>query len=362
MRCSARRDRSRRADQAGQLDGADVDAQLQRRGRDDDAQVAFLQALLRAVPALAREAAVVRRDRVLAEPLAQVQRHALDQAPRVDEDQRRLVLARQRRDAVVELAPLLVGAHGAELVLGAPSPPDRGRGADRRRRSRAAGGRPTSRRAATSSGRTVADSPIRCEPSPGATSASSRSSDSARCAPRLSAATAWISSTITVRTSRSARRPDSDVSRMNSDSGVVTSTCGGCRAAWRRSRAVVSPVRTAVRTPGRRIAELRRQRPQLGERLLEVPADVVRQRLQRRHVEDARAVGQRAAGRDRLGDQAIERPQERRQGLSRSRRRRAQDVLAGGDQRPGLRLRGRRRAEPALEPGGDDRVKHPFSI
>jgi len=82
---------------------------------------------------------------------------------------------------------------------------------------------PTSSRAATSSGRTVADSPTRCSLC-GAVNACRRSSDSARWAPRLSAATAWISSTITVLTSRSARRPDSDVSRMNSDSGVVTST------------------------------------------------------------------------------------------------------------------------------------------
>ena len=42
-------------------------------------------------------------------------------------------------------------------------------------------------------------------------SASSRSSDSARCAPRLSRATAWISSHTTVRTVRSRLRPRSEV-------------------------------------------------------------------------------------------------------------------------------------------------------
>ena len=100
--------------------------------------------------------------RVGAQPLAQVQRHPLDQPPRVDEHQRRLVLARQRRDPIVELAPLLVGAHRAELVLGdldrqieiAPLADVDDLGQRR--------GRPTSRRAATSSGRTVADSPTRC--------------------------------------------------------------------------------------------------------------------------------------------------------------------------------------------------------
>ena len=44
--------------------------------------------------------------------------------------------------------------------------------------------------------------------------ASSRSSESVRCAPRLSSATAWISSTITVSTSRRISRLFSAVSRM----------------------------------------------------------------------------------------------------------------------------------------------------
>ena len=52
------------------------------------------------------------------EALAEVQRDPLDQAARVDEHQRRLVLARQGRDPIVELRPLFVGGDGAELVLG----------------------------------------------------------------------------------------------------------------------------------------------------------------------------------------------------------------------------------------------------
>ena len=66
----------------------------------------------------------------------------------------------------------------------------------------------------------------------------------------MSPATAWISSTITVRTWESQVRLDSAVSRMKSDSGVVTSTWGGRRPTARRSWAGVSPVRTAVRMPG----------------------------------------------------------------------------------------------------------------
>ena len=112
---------------------------------------------------------------------------------------------------------------------------------------------PTRSRAAVSIGRTVAERPMRCSGAPplrSATSASSRSSESARCAPRLSPATAWISSTMTVRTSASQRRLDSAVSRMKSDSGVVTRMCGGRRPVCAPLVRGVSPVRTAVRISG----------------------------------------------------------------------------------------------------------------
>ena len=92
----------------------------------------------------------------------------------------------------------------------------------------------------SSSGRTVADRPMRCAGA--SSSSSSRSSDSARCAPRFVPATACTSSRITVVTPRSDSRA-AEVSSRNSDSGVVTSTSGGVRANWRRSSAGVSPVR-----------------------------------------------------------------------------------------------------------------------
>ncbi len=56
----------------------------------------------------------------------------------------------------------------------------------------------------------VADNPTRT--SGRSQSASSRSSDNARWLPRLLPAMAWISSTITLRTSRSICRPDSEPS------------------------------------------------------------------------------------------------------------------------------------------------------
>ena len=62
------------------------------------------------------------------------------------------------------------------------------------------GGRARGSARSASSGRTVAERPMRCglRPLSRSTSSSSRASVSARCEPRLSAAIAWISSTITV--------------------------------------------------------------------------------------------------------------------------------------------------------------------
>ena len=109
-------------------------------------------------------------------------------------------------------------------------------------------GRPPARKVATSStGRTVADSPMRCA---GRSSrASSRSRVTARWAPRLVAHTACTSSMITVSTPRSASRA-AEVSSRNSDSGVVMRMSAGLRANARRSSAGVSPERIATDTSG----------------------------------------------------------------------------------------------------------------
>ena len=63
-------------------------------------------------------------------------------------------------------------------------------------------------------------------------------------------ATAWISSTITVRTPTSPARAD-EVSTRYSDSGVVMRMSGGVRPNARRSSGGVSPVRMPTSTGGR---------------------------------------------------------------------------------------------------------------
>ena len=101
---------------------------------------------------------------------------------------------------------------------------------------------PPRKRATSSSGRCVADSPIRW--GGWLVISSSRSSDSARWAPRLVGASAWISSMMTVSTSASVSRAD-DVSMRYRLSGVVISRSGGRRMSAWRSLALVSPVRIA---------------------------------------------------------------------------------------------------------------------
>ena len=77
-----------------------------------------LQALLRVEPVLPGEAAVMGRDRVLAQPLGQVPRGPLREPAGVDEDQRGAVLPHQFGEPVVDLGPHLVGHDGRERRRG----------------------------------------------------------------------------------------------------------------------------------------------------------------------------------------------------------------------------------------------------
>ncbi len=139
------------------------------------------------------------------------------------------------------------------------------------------------RNAATrSGGRTVAESPIRWvgDPPVSAISASSRSSDNARWAPRFVPASACTSSTITVCTLRNMSRA-ADVKIRNSDSGVVIKMSGG----WLTSLASVGRRRVTGADPDADarwgLSEPERGPGDAGERCPQVPLDVDRQRLER---------------------------------------------------------------------------------
>ena len=92
-----------------------------------------------------------------------------------------------------------------------------------------------------------------------------------------------------------------------------------------------------------------------GERRFQVAPDVVRQRLERRDVDNLGFVLEPM--RERLAHQGVDGREEGRERLAGSGGRRDQHMPAGLERRPGLRLRRRRRGEAVVEPVGDGRMK-----
>ena len=371
-----RRDAARRADLADEIDRADVDAELQRRRRDQRLQLTRLQPRLRVETLLFRQTPMMRRHRIVAQPLAEMTREPLRQPPRVHEDQRGLMRFDQLRQPIVVLLPDLVRHHRVERrarhleaeihVAAMTFVHHRASGRARfhsrrfrfrRRRSTFAGdvdvGVPTRKRATSSMGFCVAERPRRI--SGASATCCRRSSDSARCAPRRVPITAWISSTITVRTVRSMlarafggqqqierfRRGDQDVRR---------------RPQHRRAFLLGRVAGAHRGRDARRFqAGLLGQLPDAAARLGEVLVDVGAQRLQRRDVDDAHLVRKRAA--QAFREEVVERRQERGERFTGSGRRGDQRVAAFTNRGPALPLRGRRLAERVPEPARHERMK-----
>ncbi len=129
------------------------------------------------------------------------------------------------------------------------------------------------------------------------------------------------------------RRGDHDVGRRRGQ----PSTVGGRRV----TRAQADP------DLGHRDAKPVGGVPDAGERGAQVALHIDRERLQRRDVEDPAAL---LLCRNRCSRQPVERPQERRQGLARTRRRDDERVLSTADRVPRADLGGSRLGERRLEP------------
>ena len=285
------------------------------RGRDQARQLAGLEQLLDHRPLLARERAVVATRAQLLAPaeLVEAQREPLGAAAVVDEHDRRAVRADQLEQLGVDRrpdrAPRRLAAARADRASGAGAASGSTIDSTGTRISRSSSLRtpvstiaarracgPTMNRPTSSSGFWVADRPIRWTSAPGGLR-SSRSSVSARCAPRLVEATAWISSTMHHRVpsnSSCARAGQHQVQRLG-----------------RRDQDVGRLAQHRLALALRRVAGADRDR-QLGadpaQRRAQVAVDVVGQRLQRRDVDEAdagaRAVGgrrRRPAGRSPTG-------------------------------------------------------------
>ena len=192
---------------------------------------------------------------------------------------------------------------------------------------------PTSRRPTVSIGFCVAERPTRW----GRVShrASSRSSVIARCAPRLSRATAWISSTMTVSTVRqrvaALGAGDEQVERLrggDDEARWLAHHRGALRARGVAGAHGDAHVRCAEPELGRDLGDL-------GQRPFEVLRDVDRERLERRHVDDARDAVDLLAAFVRAV-QAVDAHEEAGEGLARPGGRGDQRVVPGRDLRPTL--------------------------
>ena len=98
-------DRRRRLDLHDQVDRAHVDAELERRGRDERAQRAGLEQILDLDALRPRNRSVVRADQRFAGQLVERAGQPLGEPAAVDEDQRRAVRANQLEQARVDRRP-----------------------------------------------------------------------------------------------------------------------------------------------------------------------------------------------------------------------------------------------------------------
>ncbi len=180
------RDRTRRAELHDQIDRADVDAELERRRRHHRAQLAGCRAAARRRSAVSRDrlpwcgmTTPSPRRSLSANATRSLMRRVLTKISVVG------VADICCGDAVVDLAPHLLAGDRTQLVARAPRRPA---SISRRWPTSTIVARSLRNRATSSIGRTVAERPMRCGfvPPSRATRSSSRSSDSARCAPRLS--------------------------------------------------------------------------------------------------------------------------------------------------------------------------------
>ena len=243
------RDRARRAELHDEVDRADVDSEFERRRCDDRAQSPFLSRCSVVEANLARSDCRGAATRCLrrAASRARTRRARSSAACRRTPAWSCALGSNARRDR--RSRPTFRCWRPARVRRAAPRPrassraggrcrrwPDRAYPATKStRRLRAAGSSPTSRCAAAShrpNGSRDRRAARALEPN--VRRACRRPRRGSR---RRSSVRTWLSSA----------RDFSAVSKMKSDSGVVTSTCGGLRSMRARSAGVVSPVRTAVR-------------------------------------------------------------------------------------------------------------------
>ncbi len=351
------RDRARRTELDHQIDGADVDAELERGRRDRALDLTVLELLLRGEAQDARHRAVVRHHVLLAEPLLEGRRCALDEPPRVDEQDRGAMLGDQLGDPVIDPAELLVRRHGPELVVGdldreidlaamsavddvrhgPPRPDEQPRDRlDRLLRRR----QPDPHRHAPADLGDEPVEPLERDREVGAALVARHGVD-------------LVDDHRAQLTERGAPlvRGQQDVQRLRRGDEDVRRALRHLRALARRRIARAD----ADADLGKLHAAFGRIHGELRERRLEVAMDVVRQRLERRDVEDRRVVAERCL--EAAADQRVHACEEGRERLAGAGRRRDQNVFARADPRPAGHLRFGGRTESLAEPSCDERME-----
>ena len=356
------RDGARGGELAHQVHVADVDAEFQRRGGHEYAQLAALELLLGVQAQLLGQAAVVCGDALLAQQLGQVPRGALGHAPGVDEHQGGAVLLRELCQAREGLRPLLARHHRAQR---------RGRQLDgeiavahvagvddlavRCRRAVHRGRRRRRRGGAAEEARHLIHGLLRGRQADAQQAALTQCLQPLQRQREVAAALVRCQGVHLVH-DHAARGREQFAAGLRAQQHVQ---------GFRRGH---QDVRREAFHPGalqrRRVAGAHggadggagqpaqgQLLPDAAQGLLEVDADVVGQRLQRRDVDHARLVRQRALRGQ--AHQLVDGGEEGRQGLARAGGGGDERVASGLDGRPGPRLCRRGRGEAGAEPGGD---------
>ena len=359
-----RRDVARRLELDDQVDRADVDAELERGGGDQRAQLALLEAVLGLQPRAARERAVVRGHPAVGDAIVEVAREPLGRAPALREDERGAVRLDQLGDLLERRLPHHVALAGQEVVHRCHDLEvqiSREAGVDRDRVPRGRPGEEGQRRLDRAHGRRTADAL-----GPGA---------AARLDERLEALERERQVGASLGSHQRVNLVDDEEPRVGEGGPEPLAGQQDVQRLGRGDQDVRRP-------PGHRLS-LRRERiagahghAHLGQldplgsgrgadarqRRSQVLLDVVVERAERRDVDDVHAVLEASLEAEAV--EVVERPQERRQGLARAGRGHDERVAPRGDRFPALDLRASRLGERVLEPTAHEReeVGHPDQI
>ena len=352
-----RSDGAWRTNLADQIHAADIDSQFERSRGDERADLCRFQFSFRSQPQIARQTAVMCGDGIFPQAFPKMVRHALRHTARIDKNQRGAMLGGQPSEAIVDFVPHFVGGHGAKLAAGdfhgqiefTPMADLH----DVRRRLLRAGEKIGHefdgflRRGETDARQPLARQMVEAFERQRQVRAALVVRDRVDFVhdDRFDGPQDFAASCSSQQNVQGFRRSDQNVRRMPQHGAAFVRE----RVSGAHGRANFRHQHTALAGEFEDFAEWNFQ----------VFLNVVAQRLERRHVENFRAVKQSSD--KRFAHQAINTDQKGCQRLARTGRCRNQRGFAGEDMRPTLELRLSGRAKTADKPVADKRMR-PFQV